>query len=116
MNMAPPLRGGSPGLLDHSNDGRPMRKKNKGNQDLWFLLLLFKGCAFLCYFMLPIVFSHILVYIVVLILIAIDFWVCKNIVGRKLVKLRWWWAVDDTKGGAENWFFEHRWSKYNLTL
>ena len=69
--------------------------------------MLFKGCAFASYFLLPIVFNKIMVYIVVLILIAIDFWICKNIIGRKLVKLRWWWAMDDAIGGVEKWFFEH---------
>lgn len=61
------------------------------------------------YFFLPVVFSKIIVYIVVLILIALDFWICKNIIGRKLVKLRWWYIInDDQFGGSEKWIFEHR--------
>ena len=47
-------------------------------------------------------------YIVVMILSAIDFWVCKNIIGRKLVKLRWWYLVDDNMGGKERFIYEAR--------
>ena len=38
---------------------------------------------------------------------AIDFWVTKNIVGRKLVKLRWWYTIDDGTGN-ERWIFESK--------
>ena len=40
-------------------------------------------------------------------LCAIDFWVTKNIVGRKLVKLRWWYTIDDGTGN-ERWIFESK--------
>ena len=48
-----------------------------------------------------------LIYIVTLMLCAIDFWVVKNIIGRKLVKLRWWYTVDDGTGN-ERWIFESK--------
>ena len=38
---------------------------------------------------------------------AIDFWVVKNIIGRKLVKLRWWYSIDPVDG-REKWMFESR--------
>jgi hypothetical protein len=41
-----------------------------------------------------------------MLLSAIDFWVVKNIVGRKLVKMRWWFIIDNE--GNERWWFEHR--------
>jgi hypothetical protein len=66
--------------------------------------------------MLPIVFKKIMVYIVVLILVAIDFWVCKNIIGRKLVKLRWWYTINDAVGGKETWVFEHRYGNYYYNI
>ena len=47
------------------------------------------------YFFLPIVFPDTLAYILVLMLQSIDFWVVKNIVGRKLVKMRWWFIIDN---------------------
>ena len=39
--------------------------------------------------------SSVLVFIIVLILGAIDFWVIKNISGRLLVGLRWWNSIDE---------------------
>lgn len=61
------------------------------------ILILYTN-IFYSYFLLPVVFKKILVYIVVLMLVAIDFWICKNIIGRKLVKLRWWYTIDNSKG------------------
>jgi hypothetical protein len=52
------------------------------------------------------VFPKALSYIMVLMLTSIDFWVIKNIVGRKLVKMRWWFIIDD--GGNERWFYESK--------
>jgi hypothetical protein len=37
---------------------------------------------------------------------AIDFWIVKNIVGRKLVKMRWWYIIDSE--GNERWYYESR--------
>jgi len=37
---------------------------------------------------------------------SIDFWVVKNIVGRKLVKMRWWFIIDNE--GNERWWYESR--------
>lgn len=39
-------------------------------------------------------------------LTSIDFWVIKNIVGRKLVKMRWWFIIDDA--GHERWYYESK--------
>jgi hypothetical protein len=58
------------------------------------------------YFFLPIVFPTALSYIVVLMLASIDFWIVKNIVGRKLIKMRWWFIIDD--GGHERWYYESK--------
>ncbi len=58
------------------------------------------------YFFMPIVFPEILVYIMVMMLTSIDFWVVKNIVGRKLVKMRWWFIIDNE--GNERWHYEFR--------
>lgn len=65
------------------------------------------------YFFLPIVFPDTLAYILVLMLSSIDFWVVKNIVGRKLVKLRWWYMIDSE--GNERWHYESR-GKASLSL
>ena len=58
------------------------------------------------YFFLPIVFPKALSYIVVLMTSAVDFWICKNIVGRKLVHMRWWYIIDNE--GNERWHFESK--------
>jgi len=58
------------------------------------------------YLFLPIVFPEILVYILVMLLNAIDFWVVKNIVGRKLIKMRWWFIIDNE--GNERWWYESK--------
>mmetsp|Transcript_27789 Transcript_27789/g.26844 ORF Transcript_27789/g.26844 Transcript_27789/m.26844 type:complete len:130 (-) Transcript_27789:36-425(-) len=53
-----------------------------------------------------------MVYIMVLGLTAVDFWISKNIIGRKLVRLRWWYTLDPSKlGSREVWFFEHRFNE-----
>jgi hypothetical protein len=54
----------------------------------------------------PIVFPEILAYILTLMLSSIDFWVVKNIVGRKLVKMRWWYIIDQE--GNERWHYESK--------
>ena len=49
-------------------------------------------------------FSKVMLFIVVTMLGALDFWVVKNVTGRLLVGLRWWSDFDDT--GKEIWRFE----------
>ena len=62
----------------------------------------------------PIVFPEALAYIVVLMLSSIDFWVVKNIVGRKLVKMRWWFIIDSD--GNERWHYESKGKGINYSL
>jgi hypothetical protein len=66
-------------------------------------------CAFLAYqpcllCSLPPFFS-VLVFILTLILLAIDFYYLKNIAGRRLVGLRWWNEVN-AETGESHWVFE----------
>ncbi|KAF2400329.1 DUF846-domain-containing protein [Trichodelitschia bisporula] len=49
--------------------------------------------------------NFILVFILTVILLAVDFYYLKNIAGRRLVGLRWWNEVDPTTG-ASHWVFE----------
>ncbi len=62
--------------------------------------------VFYSYFFLPIVFPEALTYIIVLMLVSIDFWIVKNIVGRKLIKMRWWFMIDNE--GNERWHYEFK--------
>lgn len=45
----------------------------------------------------------------VMMLTSIDFWIVKNIVGRKLIKMRWWFLIDNQ--GNERWYYEYKGKK-----
>lgn len=49
--------------------------------------------------------DSILIFILTVILLAIDFYYLKNIAGRRLVGLRWWNEVDPATGDSK-WVFE----------
>lgn len=46
------------------------------------------------------------IFIAIVILLAMDFWVVKNVTGRLLVGLRWWNKVEDD--GSSSWQFESK--------
>ncbi|KAK6170891.1 hypothetical protein SNE40_019180 [Patella caerulea] len=50
--------------------------------------------------------SEITSFIIIIVLLSMDFWTVKNITGRLLVGLRWWNYVDDE--GKSQWVFESR--------
>jgi len=67
--------------------------------------LLFKSLAIVLFLILGIFgVSDALVFIIVVILNAFDFWFVKNVSGRIIVGLRWWNEVRDD--GTEVWIFE----------
>ncbi|CAL7941220.1 unnamed protein product [Xylocopa violacea] len=45
-------------------------------------------------------------FVVVVLLLSMDFWTVKNITGRLMVGLRWWNYVDDN--GKSHWVFESK--------
>ncbi|KAG9564150.1 golgi apparatus membrane protein tvp23, partial [Aureobasidium melanogenum] len=49
--------------------------------------------------------NYVLIFIITIILLAIDFYYLKNIAGRRLVGLRWWNEVN-AQSGDGNWVFE----------
>lgn len=49
--------------------------------------------------------SFVMVFIITMLLLAMDFYYLKNIAGRRLVGLRWWNEVD-TSTGDGRWVFE----------
>lgn len=66
--------------------------------------VLFKGLALFLYLFGTWFFSHFVTLMVLLILLlAADFWVVKNVTGRLLVGLRWWNRVDND---TTTWIFE----------
>lgn len=48
---------------------------------------------------------HVLIFIITILLLAVDFYYLKNIAGRRLVGLRWWNEVDPQTGDS-HWVFE----------
>jgi len=70
-----------------------------------FFHLAFKIAAIVTYLLLSFfVDSFVLNFIVVLILLAADFWTVKNVTGRLLMGLRWWHYVKED--GTNVWMFE----------
>ncbi|KAL7272242.1 Golgi apparatus membrane protein tvp23 [Rhizina undulata] len=50
-------------------------------------------------------FNSVLIFIIVILLLAADFYYCKNIAGRRLVGLRWWNEANG-ESGESTWVFE----------
>ncbi|CAK9796710.1 Uncharacterized Golgi apparatus membrane protein-like protein CG5021 [Anthophora plagiata] len=57
--------------------------------------------------------SFITSFVVVVLLLSMDFWTVKNITGRLMVGLRWWNYVDDN--GKSHWIFESKKNRINST-
>ncbi|WMV35616.1 hypothetical protein MTR67_029001 [Solanum verrucosum] len=70
-----------------------------------FFHVLFKAAA-LAFYILSALFvdSFVIIFVVTVLLAALDFWVVKNVSGRILVGLRWWNEIDDN--GESVWRFE----------
>lgn len=67
--------------------------------------LFFKLLAIVSYILLNLfVDSFVLVFIVVLLCMACDFWTVKNVTGRLMVGLRWW--NDVKEDGTSEWIYE----------
>ena len=67
--------------------------------------LLFKLVSLLCYILMSLAgSSNSLIFIIVTISCAFDFWIVKNVTGRLLVGLRWWSRIKED--GTEEWIFE----------
>lgn len=49
--------------------------------------------------------NYVLVFIITIVILAMDFYYLKNIAGRRLVGLRWWNEVNG-QSGESNWVFE----------
>ncbi|TFK57372.1 DUF846-domain-containing protein [Heliocybe sulcata] len=72
-----------------------------------FFLYLFRSAAIavyiLCGFFTD---NYVLSTVFVVLLLAVDFWNCRNVAGRRLVGLRYWNQVDED--GESYWVFESR--------
>ncbi|KAI5398719.1 hypothetical protein KIW84_064190 [Lathyrus oleraceus] len=79
--------------------------ENYANPRTCFFHVLFKGAA-LAFYILSALFidNFVIIFVVTVLLAALDFWVVKNVSGRILVGLRWWNEIDDL--GESVWKFE----------
>ncbi|KAG2062038.1 Golgi apparatus membrane protein TVP23 [Suillus hirtellus] len=72
-----------------------------------FCLYFFRTSAIVVYILCGLLTdNYVLSTVVVVVLLAMDFWNCRNVAGRTLVGLRFWNQVDDD--GESYWVFESR--------
>ncbi|KAE8675451.1 Golgi apparatus membrane protein-like protein ECHIDNA [Hibiscus syriacus] len=79
--------------------------ENYANPKTCFFHVLFKAAALAFYILSTLFFnSFVIIFVVTVLLSALDFWVVKNVSGRILVGLRWWNEINDL--GESVWRFE----------
>ena len=72
-----------------------------------FFHMAFRSLAIVAYFVCSWVkASFVTSFVIIIILLSMDFWTVKNITGRLLAGLRYWNYVDDA--GNNHWIFESR--------
>eukprot|EP00461_Guttulinopsis_vulgaris_P000819 UN00819 len=80
-----------------------------------FFTLFFKGLALFTYFFLNFFINNFAItFIIILLLLAFDFWTIKNVSGRLLVGMRWWNKVHPD--GTSEWVFESSTKKNQTNL
>ncbi|KAL7205437.1 hypothetical protein ACSBR2_018391 [Camellia fascicularis] len=85
-------------ILQHAGE-------NYANPQICFFHVLFKAAALVFYILSALfVDSFVIIFVVTVLLAALDFWVVKNVSGRILVGLRWWNEITDE--GESVWKFE----------
>ena len=116
INMSEDNRGGISSMQNTNNNqqysSNPQQDidftnflQHATNPGIVLFTLLFKTLAVVSFLILGIFgVSDALIFIIVVILNAFDFWFVKNVSGRILVGLRWWNEVRDD--GTEVWIFE----------
>ncbi|OWA50263.1 putative Golgi apparatus membrane protein TVP23-like protein B [Hypsibius exemplaris] len=71
------------------------------------LHLVFRTAGFLTYLICSLIISSFVTsFVIVVVFLSFDFWIVKNVTGRKLVGLRWWNYVNDD--GESKWIYESR--------
>lgn len=69
-----------------------------------FFHVFFKAAALALFLLGSILSTSVFLFIIIVLLLAVDFWTTKNITGRLLVSLRWWSEVSED--GSTHWVFE----------
>ncbi|XP_076041363.1 putative Golgi apparatus membrane protein-like protein CG5021 isoform X2 [Oratosquilla oratoria] len=75
--------------------------------------LLFRGAALVTYVICDFFGGFIASFVVIVLLLSMDFWTVKNITGRLMVGLRWWNYIDDE--GKSHWVFEAKKGRVSAT-
>ncbi|KAJ1417192.1 Golgi apparatus membrane protein TVP23-like [Sesbania bispinosa] len=84
--------------------GQPVGE-NYANPNTCFFHVLFKAAALAFYILFALFIDNfVIIFVVTVLLAALDFWVVKNVSGRILVGLRWWNEINDL--GESVWKFE----------
>ncbi|KAJ7008121.1 Golgi apparatus membrane protein-like protein ECHIDNA [Populus alba x Populus x berolinensis] len=74
---------------------RPLGE-NYANPKTCFFHVLFKAAGLAMYILSALFFdSFVIIFVVMVLLAALDFWVVKNVSGRILVGLRWWNEINE---------------------
>ncbi|EAL69306.1 hypothetical protein DDB_G0276319 [Dictyostelium discoideum AX4] len=94
---------------DNNNNGQNSESQPQSNAPKHpisvFFHLFFKIVAVAIFILSSFVnIGFVLTFIIVTLSSAFDFWVTKNVTGRKLVGLRWWNQIKED--GTNNWVFE----------
>eukprot|EP00455_Lapot_gusevi_P020116 TRINITY_DN2138_c0_g2_i1.p1 TRINITY_DN2138_c0_g2~~TRINITY_DN2138_c0_g2_i1.p1 ORF type:complete len:193 (+),score=49.17 TRINITY_DN2138_c0_g2_i1:57-581(+) len=85
----------------------PAAPGSQKNKTAIFFHLFFKVSTLVFYlFSTWFYFNFVMIFVVVVLMSAFDFWTVKNVTGRLLVGLRWWNEVKDD--GTTIWIFESR--------
>lgn len=93
--------------LDFGSEDEIRTKKTLKHPIAVFFHLAFRICAIVAYLFCGIFSGSFIVnFVVIVLLLSMDFWTVKNISGRLLVGLRWWNQVDED--GKSQWIFESR--------
>lgn len=105
VEMAPPTAGGAgagvPGVVEEEQQDNAVVAlfKNSSHPVTSLFHVLFKTGALLIYLFGGVIgLSFVNMFIVVVLLLAFDFWTVKNVTGRLMVGLRWWW--EETEDGT----------------
>lgn len=93
--------------LNFGEENETSRRKNVRHPLAVLFHLIFRVLSIITYLLCGLFNSGFIVnFVIIIILLSMDFWTVKNITGRLLVGLRWWNYVDED--GVSHWVFESR--------
>lgn len=105
QNLAP-----SPAMASNHNDAEsalPGILRQSAHPVVLLCLYFFRVAAISVYILCGLFTNnYVLSTVVVVVLLAMDFWNCRNVAGRRLVGLRFWNQIDED--GESYWVFESR--------